>query len=172
MPELFPVAVSGKTRKPRLRGDALLDAQGEIITRLMAHTDLRRDGGPALAAAAEREQWGLAGDLLKHHADVNARDRRGSTVLMITVGQISLGRDSVSPDILNAENVPSGERKQRRAEAAADDREALAFLRELLRHHPNLHTTRREDGATALALARQSRLADVVALLRRAGARR
>jgi ankyrin repeat protein len=171
-----PLRPVGKDPRTMKGGSASLDAQENIYTKLVLRFDIRKTGGPALCMALDKGQFGLAEDLLKRGADVDAKDREGKTALMLTVESMGLDLYSVSPDGFMGEDLTPAEKKTRREEVNAQNKEAMEFLRLLLSKKPNVNAVATSDsdgaGQTALAMAQFWKLPQVAALLKRAGARR
>lgn len=74
--------------------DALLAAQNHIYSSLIGRVDVRKTGGAALCAAVERAQFGVAQDLIRRGADVNARDRDGKTVTMLALETLEVSANN------------------------------------------------------------------------------
>ncbi len=165
-----------QSRSRVLRGDALLDAQGSVFEQILEKTNVPKNGGPALLAALERDQWGLAQALLDSGANPNARDEENKTPLLLTVSGIGLNRHEISQEMLSMQMLSPAEIKDLKTNVAENDKNALAVLRKLLRRRADVNAVAspRPSGAiterTALSAARFWKLADVEVLLKKAGA--
>ncbi len=171
-----PLMKSGRSPEARRDTAAIREAQEKIFDLVLARSDVPRFGGPALAMAASQDQWKMAQTLLEKNADVDAR-KDGRTVLMMTIDAIGRIRSMVSPDILKMLRKSKEELAAYCSDVAARNKEEMAFLRALLRRHPDLDTHEEatypgaQKGQTALEFARSGNLPDVESLLKRAGAR-
>lgn len=171
----IPVRVAGQDPAKRRTAEQTLNAQGDVYELLVVHTDVRKNGGEAFCAAIYQAQWGMAEDLLRRGANPNACDRGGQAALFLTVNRIAQERYEATHPFGN-KPADANEARQRSQRYTADDRDALAFLRLLLSHKPNVSAVTApnslNEGGTALALALREKMGDVVALLRKAGATR
>ncbi len=95
---------------------------------------------------------------------------------MLTVSTIGMNLDSVLRDSFMGEDLTPAEKKTRRTEMQAQNKEAMAFLRLLLRKKPDINAVLASDpdgeGNTALKIAQFWKATEAVTLLKRAGARR
>ena len=173
-----PQRVVGQDPRTLKRGKDALDAKNRIYDILVARTNVRRDGGAPLCAAAEIGQWKVARDMVARGAPINAHERfEGKTALMLTVDRIGFNRNQASPEMAKMEGLTAAEVKKRKQDVAENDATAMAFLQYLLARKPDVNAVRTgrvmaDEPSTALGLARFWGMNDVTALLKRAGARR
>lgn len=164
-----PGPLIGKAPQSVKPGKELWEAQAQIYNMLVVRSDVRVVGGTALCIAVKKGEFGIAEHLLQRGADVNARDREGKTVLMLTVER--MGLSLFSRYVVERENR-TPENKKAEAENVAPTK----FLRLLLSKQPDLGislpTNADGMGQTALAMARRWKLNKVSALLKQAGAKR
>lgn len=178
----------GQKKEAVKRGQAALNAQNDIYEMLSAKIDVQRWGGNAVCKAVVMGQYSIAEDLIIRGADVNSRDPKGKPLLVLIVEQIRSNRSTISaatPEMQKLVPVEirrdPQEIKEMQAQAAANDKVMVAFLKFLLARKPDLkahapaQVYRRGEAAlemTALDMARYLELKDIAALLEKSAARR
>ncbi len=139
-------------RKKRPSLQDALDRQNKIYDLLVARVRTPEPLGRALCVALDGGQFGLAEDLLRRDASLEAKDRDGKTPLMTLIEYIWLKQDDLTPGELQELTVQ--ERKERQQEVDAEMTEALHTLDVLLARKPDIRE--------ALSFARREKLPSVV----------
>lgn len=162
---------AGKT--PLMCCSANLSDVAERLLQRGARIDAAdEDGRTALMRAAVENDPALAEFLLKHKADVNRRDGKGCTALMLAIDDGSnderRSMDGAMPPGTNAAPGNDPDPQSERNLPNPDGHPALVKL--LLRHGADVCIVGK-NGMTALKLAQKENFAVVVDLLRKAGAK-